>query len=83
MVCTCDRCVCAPGYVGDDCSVDYDDCQEHKCQNNAECVDEINGYSCACTRGYRSVPVCFLYDMNPLHEHKYCVCLSGCWKSFL
>uniref|UniRef100_A0A8B9JDG9 Slit homolog 1a (Drosophila) n=1 Tax=Astyanax mexicanus TaxID=7994 RepID=A0A8B9JDG9_ASTMX len=46
------KCVCAPGYVGDDCSVDYDDCQEHKCQNNGECVDEINGYSCSCTRGY-------------------------------
>lgn len=47
------RCMCAPGYVADDCSVDYDDCQEHRCQNGAQCVDELNGYTCQCEEGYR------------------------------
>lgn len=47
------RCVCSPGYVGDDCSIDYNDCEEHRCQNGAQCVDELNGYSCVCTEGYR------------------------------
>lgn len=47
------RCVCSPGYVGDDCSVDYNDCEEHRCQNGAQCVDELNGYSCICPEGYR------------------------------
>lgn len=47
------RCVCSPGYVGDDCSVDYDDCEEHRCQHGAQCVDELNGYSCICPEGYR------------------------------
>uniref|UniRef100_A0AAX7UH19 Slit homolog 1a (Drosophila) n=1 Tax=Astatotilapia calliptera TaxID=8154 RepID=A0AAX7UH19_ASTCA len=46
------RCVCSPGYVGDDCSVDYNDCEEHRCQNGAQCVDELNGYSCICPEGY-------------------------------
>lgn len=42
-----------PGYVGSNCSEDFDDCQDHRCQNNARCVDEVNGYSCLCTEGYR------------------------------
>uniref|UniRef100_A0A674BXQ1 Slit homolog 1a (Drosophila) n=1 Tax=Salmo trutta TaxID=8032 RepID=A0A674BXQ1_SALTR len=51
-VCVCCRCVCSPGYVGDDCSVDYDDCEENRCQNRAQCVDQLNGYSCSCLDGY-------------------------------
>lgn len=47
------RCVCSPGYVGDDCSLDYNDCEEHRCQNGAQCMDELNGYSCICPEGYR------------------------------
>lgn len=47
------RCVCAAGYVGDDCSVDYNDCEDHRCQNGAHCVDELSGYSCVCRQGYR------------------------------
>uniref|UniRef100_A0A674BPL8 Slit homolog 1 protein n=1 Tax=Salmo trutta TaxID=8032 RepID=A0A674BPL8_SALTR len=46
------QCVCSPGYVGDDCSVDYDDCEENRCQNRAQCVDQLNGYSCSCLDGY-------------------------------
>ena len=47
------RCVCSPGYVGDDCSLDYNDCEEHRCQNGAQCMDELNGYSCICPEGYK------------------------------
>lgn len=49
----CPRCECVPGYVGTNCSEDFDDCQDHRCQNNARCLDEVNGYSCLCTEGYR------------------------------
>ncbi|MEE6486147.1 hypothetical protein FKM82_014524 [Ascaphus truei] len=47
------KCECAPGYIGDNCSLNYNDCKDHRCQNNAQCVDEINGYSCVCTEGHR------------------------------
>ncbi|CDQ95758.1 unnamed protein product, partial [Oncorhynchus mykiss] len=46
------QCVCSPGYVGDDCSVDYDDCKENRCPNRAQCVDQLNAYSCSCPDGY-------------------------------
>uniref|UniRef100_A0A8C8ITI9 Slit homolog 1 protein n=1 Tax=Oncorhynchus tshawytscha TaxID=74940 RepID=A0A8C8ITI9_ONCTS len=46
------QCVCSPGYVGDDCSVDYDDCEENRCPNRAQCVDQLNAYSCSCPDGY-------------------------------
>uniref|UniRef100_A0A8K9X7Y4 Slit homolog 1a (Drosophila) n=1 Tax=Oncorhynchus mykiss TaxID=8022 RepID=A0A8K9X7Y4_ONCMY len=51
-VCVCCRCLCSPGYVGDDCSVDYDDCKENRCPNRAQCVDQLNAYSCSCPDGY-------------------------------
>lgn len=47
------RCECAPGYVGDNCTENRDDCEDHRCQNGAQCVDGVNGYSCLCAEGYR------------------------------
>lgn len=29
-----------------------DNCQPQPCQNEGECIDEINGYSCSCPAGY-------------------------------
>uniref|UniRef100_A0A665VJX1 Slit homolog 1 protein n=1 Tax=Echeneis naucrates TaxID=173247 RepID=A0A665VJX1_ECHNA len=49
------KCVCSPGYVGEYCSINYNDCVEHRCQNGAQCVDELNGYSCICPEGYSFV----------------------------
>ncbi|KAJ3587211.1 hypothetical protein NHX12_010809 [Muraenolepis orangiensis] len=46
------RCECLPGYVGQHCEQDYNDCLENKCQHAAECVDAINGYTCICKEGF-------------------------------
>ncbi|XP_067858120.1 slit homolog 1a isoform X2 [Heptranchias perlo] len=46
------KCECSPGYVGDNCSIAVDDCQDHKCQGNGVCMDGIEGYTCLCSEGY-------------------------------
>uniref|UniRef100_A0A7N6FHZ1 Slit homolog 3 (Drosophila) n=1 Tax=Anabas testudineus TaxID=64144 RepID=A0A7N6FHZ1_ANATE len=46
------RCECLPGYVGQHCEQDYNDCLENKCQHGAECVDAVNGYTCICREGF-------------------------------
>uniref|UniRef100_A0A9J8AHW5 Slit homolog 1b (Drosophila) n=1 Tax=Cyprinus carpio carpio TaxID=630221 RepID=A0A9J8AHW5_CYPCA len=46
------KCICPPGFVGDDCSVDYNECEGHYCQNGARCVDHVAGYTCICPQGY-------------------------------
>uniref|UniRef100_A0A4W6EH69 Slit homolog 1b (Drosophila) n=1 Tax=Lates calcarifer TaxID=8187 RepID=A0A4W6EH69_LATCA len=51
-VCVCSRCVCIPGWVGPDCGIDYNECVDHRCQNGAQCVDHLDGYTCVCPQGY-------------------------------
>ncbi|CAF0961305.1 unnamed protein product, partial [Didymodactylos carnosus] len=38
-------CVCQPGFRGQNCSINFDDCQSHHCQFGI-CVDKLNGYVC-------------------------------------
>lgn len=45
-------CHCAPGYEGDMCETNINDCVDHKCVNNATCIDQVESYSCECLPGY-------------------------------
>ncbi|CAM2117906.1 unnamed protein product [Caretta caretta] len=70
------RCECAPGYGGDNCSLDYDACRDHRCQHGAQCQDEGNGYSCLCTQGYSGQ----LCEMPPRAQPSLCArteCQNG------
>ncbi|XP_072293357.1 protein eyes shut homolog [Eucyclogobius newberryi] len=45
-------CICTPGWSGQNCGINVNDCVQHWCQNGGTCVDEIDGYSCLCPKGY-------------------------------
>jgi len=39
-------------FVGDNCSVDINECASVPCQHNSTCVNTFGGYLCNCTGGY-------------------------------
>nr|XP_039268068.1 cubilin-like [Styela clava] len=45
-------CLCDPGWIGDNCDYNSNECSSNPCQNGGTCVDGINGYSCSCNSGY-------------------------------
>ncbi|XP_070572149.1 uncharacterized protein [Ptychodera flava] len=42
------ECRCQPGYVGDYCEIDYDECQDNPCDNNYTCTDLLDAFTCHC-----------------------------------
>jgi len=43
------NCNCKPGYTGDRCQIDINECATNPCQNGAVCVDGIADYTCICS----------------------------------
>lgn len=46
------KCICTPGYAGQKCEINIDECAQNPCQNGATCKDEINTFRCLCPAGY-------------------------------
>ena len=40
------NCICPQGFKGDFCEINIDECATIECQNDAICVDKVNGFTC-------------------------------------
>ncbi|KAK7476341.1 hypothetical protein BaRGS_00032400 [Batillaria attramentaria] len=54
---SCDQhtgnCTCMPGWEGDDCSKNVNECQQtDRCGNHATCNDTLGSFVCTCNAGY-------------------------------
>ena len=43
---------CPTGHGGENCNIEYNECQSNPCRNNGFCVDKEDGWECHCGMGY-------------------------------
>ncbi|XP_070573548.1 uncharacterized protein [Ptychodera flava] len=41
-------CSCQPGYTGQFCTTDFNECQSNPCQKNFTCIDQVGSFACYC-----------------------------------
>lgn len=49
---TCD---CRPGFHGDRCETEVDECASQPCRNGAICRDYVNSFVCECRPGFDGI----------------------------
>nr|XP_027230187.1 protein jagged-1b-like [Penaeus vannamei] len=50
-------CVCVPGFTGQYCHINVNDCESSPCANGGTCVDLVSGFQCVCDQGWEG-PTC-------------------------
>lgn len=69
-------CECLPGWEGQMCEVNTDDCAENPCLLGANCTDLIADFSCSCPSGFTGKRCQQKIDLCGRHPCKNGVCVD-------
>lgn len=74
------QCICGPGFTGNLCQTQIDECVSNPCQNGGSCVDLVNSYACVCPPGFKGPNTETPYLSNCEIQIDYCIsspCQNG------